>query len=212
MAVSLSFFTIFAPEMRTNAHKPLLNMAENNAKQATEAQQTRAYAGYYGLWVGACWVACFGFSMAGLSQPLLGNLGLLTGLASFPLAVWLFRGFRDHVAPLPLRRAWHLSWMTFMAAALLCTAAQYIYFAYIDGGHLMRAYTAMLQQPEVVDMLRQLMPGEDVETMTNQALEAFATTPPSQLAIQFLFWNALLATIVALPTALMSKGKVRNEK
>lgn len=174
---------------------------------ATAAQQTRAYAGYYGLWVGACWIACFGLSMAGLTQPMLSNIGFLAGLASLPMAVWLLRGFRDHVAPLPLRRAWHLAWMTFLAAALLCTAAQYIYFAYIDGGHLMRAYTDMLQQPEVHDMLQQMLPGQDVDTLANQALETFSTTPPSELAIQFLFMNVLIATVVAIPVAFMSKGE-----
>jgi len=176
------------------------------------AQQTRAYAGYYGLWVGSCWIACFSLFMAGLTQPLLSNVGLLVGLASLPLAVWLLRGFRDHVAPLPLRRAWYLAWMTFGAAALLCTAAQYIYFAYIDGGHLMRAYTDMLQQPEVHDMLQQMLPGQDVDALTSQALDAFASTPPSELAIQFLFWNILLATVVAFPTALFSFSRPTTPK
>ena len=175
------------------------------------AQQTRAYAGYYGLWVGACWIACFGLSMAGLTQPLLSNVGFLAGLSSLPLAVWLLRGFREHVAPLPLRRAWHLAWMTFLAAALLCTAAQYIYFAYIDGGRLMRAYTDMLQQPEIHDMLQQMLPGQDVDTLANQALETFASTPSSDLAIQFLFWNVLIATVVAIPVAFMSKDKSKTD-
>ena len=182
----------------------------DQTSRASTAQQTRAYAGYYGLWVGTCWIACFSFSMAGLTYPLLSNVGLLMGLASLPVAVWLLRGFRDHVAPLPLRRAWHLAWMTFGAAALLCTAAQYIYFAYIDGGHLMRAYTDMLQQPEVHDMLQQMLPGQDVDTLANQAFETFSSTPASELAIQFLFWNILIATILAIPVALMSKGEKEN--
>lgn len=186
-------------------------MAENNdnkrSREVSSAQQTRAYAGYYGFWVGSCWVLSFGLVMAGLSSPFWGNLGFVAGVLSLPLAVSLLRGFRDHVAPLPLRRAWYLSWMTFLAAALLCTAAQYIYFAYIDNGQLVRYYSEMLQQPEVQDLLARMLPGQDSTAVMNEAINTFAVTPPSQLAFQFLFWNVLLATVVAFPVALMCKEK-----
>ena len=48
-------------------------------REATTAQQTRAYAGYYGLWVGLLWVLSFGLTIYGLCSPLAGNLGLLAG-------------------------------------------------------------------------------------------------------------------------------------
>ena len=54
-------------------------------------------------------------------------------------------------------------------------------------------------------MLSRMLPGQDTEAMMNEALSLFAATPPSQLAIQFLFWNVLLATIVAFPVALLGK-------
>lgn len=179
---------------------------------ATDAQQTRAYAGYYGLWVGLCWALSFGLTMAGLTSSVWGNIGLLTGVMSLPLGIWLLRGFRDHVAPLPLRRAWHLAWMMFLAAALICTAAQYVYFAYMDGGLLVRTYTDLLQQPEVQDLLSQMLPGQDGTAVMDEAISVFAATPPSQLALQFLFWNVLLATIVAFPVALASKDPFKIEK
>lgn len=177
----------------------------NRPQAATDANQTRAYAGYYGLWVGLCWVISFGMYIAGLRAPAWGTMGLLVGLLSLPLGVRLLRSFRDQVGPLPLRRAWYLSWMMFLAAALICTSAQYIYFAYIDDGLLVRSYTELLQQPEAQDMLSRMLPGQDTEAMMNEALSLFAATPPSQLAIQFLFWNVLLATIVAFPVALLGK-------
>ena len=182
-------------------------MAENNENEKWSGTQTRAYAGYYGLWVGLLWILSFGLTMAGLTRPLLSNLGLIAGLCSLPVGVNLVRGFRDTVGPLPLRRAWHLSWMMYLAAALLCTAAQYIYFAYIDGGRLVRVYSEMLSQPEIQDMLAKLMKGQDVEQIANEALATFGSTPPSLLAMQFLFWNVLLATLLAIPTMLMAKKK-----
>mgnify|MGYP002855156217 CR=1 FL=1 len=170
----------------------------------TDSQQTRAYAAYYGLWVGLCWAASFALTMYALSHPSVGSLGLILGLCSVPLGVWLMRGFRQTVAPLPLRRAWHMAWMMFLCAALLCSAAQHIYFAYIDGGLLVRSYSEMFQQPELHDMMQQMLPGQNIDTMMEEALTAFSTTPPSQLALQFLFWNVLLATFLAFPTALLS--------
>ena len=189
-------------------------MLENNDNkqrdEAGTAKQTRAFAAYYGLWIGICWALSFGLFIAGLSRPLLGNIGLLTGVCSFPLGVRLLRGFRDHIAPLPLRRAWHLSWMMFLAAAMICTAVQYIYFAYFDNGLLVRTYTDILQQPEMQDLVARMMPGQNGIEMMNDAVNIFAATPPSQLAFQFLFWNVLLATVLALPAALMAKGEPQS--
>lgn len=179
--------------------------------QVTESQQTRAYAAYYGLWVGLCWVASFALTMWGLKAPFAGNFGLLVGLCSIPLAVWLLRGFRETIAPLSLRRAWYMAWMMFIGAALLCTAAQYIYFAYLDDGLLVRSYSEMLQQPEMHDMIARMLPGKDVDSTINEALTMFSATPPAQLAIQFLFWNVLLATFVAFPTALFSFSRTKSE-
>ncbi len=99
-------------------------MANDTKKEYTDSQQSRAYAAYYGLWVGLCWIGSFALTMYGLKEPFAGNFGLLIGLCSLPLAIWLLRGFRELVAPLPLRRAWHMAWMMFLCAALLCTAAQ----------------------------------------------------------------------------------------
>lgn len=187
-------------------------MANQNNRDVTVSQQTRAYAAYYGLWAGLCWIGSFALSMIGLQTPLAGNLGLLLGLLSIYFVVRLMRGFRENIAPLPLRRAWYMAWMIFAAAALLCTAAQYIYFAYIDGGLLMRTYSELMQQPEVMTAMQQMLPEENVEELMNQAFAAFAATPPSQLALQFLFWNLILATIFAIPTALLAyKGQSKNQ-
>lgn len=182
----------------------------NNSANITEGQQTRAYAGYYGLWVGLCWIASFALSVHGLQSPFASNLGLLVGLLSFPLGVKLLRGFGQHIAPLSLGRAWRLSWLMYGAAAMLCTAAQYIYFAYLDGGLLVRSYTDLLEQPEMQDVMTQIL-GPDSQAIAQEALNAFAATPPAQLALQFLLWNLLLATFLAFPTALFSFTRKKPE-
>ncbi len=176
----------------------------DNKQKSGSSQQIRAYAAQYGLWVGLCWVASFALTMYALSHPSVGSFGMILGLCSVPLGVWLMRGFRQTVAPLPLRQAWYMAWLMFLGAALICTAAQYVYFAYIDGGQLVRSYSELLEMPEMHDILQQMMPGKDIEAMMNEALNTFSSTPPSQLALQFLFWNVLIATLFAFATALFS--------
>lgn len=187
-------------------------MSKPTEKNVTDAQQSRAFAAWYGLWVGVLWVASFGLTVWGLTTPVVGNFALLVGLASLPLAVWMLRGFREVVAPLPLRRAWYMAWMMFLCAALLTTAAQFVYFAYFDEGRIAVAYSGIIAQPEMHDMLQRMMPGQDVDALANEAITAFNETPPSQLAIQFLFWNVLLATIFAIPTAFLSFKKTPDAK
>ena len=179
-------------------------MSNPATPNATDAQQSRAYAAWYGFWVGCVWVISFALAMWGLRAPLASNMAVLVGLASVPLAVWMLRGFRDMVAPLPLRRAWHMAWMLFLGAALLLTAAQFVYFTYLDGGRLAAAYTELIAQPEMHDLLQRMMPGQDVDALVGEAITTFSATPPAQLALQFLFWNVLIATFCAFPVALFS--------
>lgn len=184
-------------------------MATNH--EYTQAQQSRAYAFHYGFWVGLCWVGSFMLTVAGLSSPMMSNLGLLMGLGSLVLGVSLLRGFRDHIGPLPLGRAWYMSWLTFMAAALLCTAFQYIYFAYLDDGAFVVAYTEMLHRPEMEEAIDNMFPQEDMRKQMDEFISIFSTTPPAQKAISFLMANVLLASIVAFPVALFSKDPMKTD-
>lgn len=170
----------------------------------TPGQQSRAFAAWYGVQVGLCWTASFGLFMWGLQQPFASNFSLLVGLASVPLAVWLLRGFRRDIAPLSLRRAWHMAWLLFLCAAMITTAAQYIYFAYLDGGLLARAYSELLTSPEYRPLLQQMLPGQDIDALATDMTAMLAQTTPSQLTMQLAFMNVLLATILAIPTALFS--------
>lgn len=184
-------------------------MSNNNAN-ITDGQQTRAYAGYYGLWIGLCWIASFALTVRGLQSPFLSDLGFLLGFASLVLGIKLVSGFAKNVAPLPLGRAWRLAWLMYGAAALLCTAAQYIYFKYIDGGLLVRSYQELLEQPQMQDLIKKAM-GPEGMTMVQDALNLFAATPPAQIALQWLLLNIILATIFAFPTALFSyTRKLKN--
>ena len=140
----------------------------------------------------------------GIAAALRKQLLASCGLASVPLAVWLLRGFRRDIALLSLRRAWHMAWLLFLCAAMITTAAQYIYFAYLDGGLLARAYSELLTSPEYRPLLQQMLPGQDIDALATDMTDMLAQTTPSQLTMQLAFMNVLLATILAIPTALFS--------
>lgn len=170
----------------------------------TPRQQSRAYAAWYGLQVGLCWVLSFGLSMWSLREPFAGNFALLIGLASIPFAVWLMRNFRRTVASLSLRRAWHMSWMLFLCAALITTAAQYVYFAYLDGGQLARSYGEIMSDPMYQPLLQQMLPGQDLVALADEITTMLSSTSPSQMAMQLSVWNVLIATVFAIPTTFFS--------
>jgi len=177
---------------------------ENRQPEVTEGQQSRAYIAWYGLQVGLCWVASFALAMWGLTTPLAGNFALLVGIASVPLAVWLLRDFNRKISPLTLRRAWHMAWMMMICAAIITTAAQYIYFAYMDDGLLVRAYSEMCQQPEMQVMLQQMF-GADADKMVDEALTIMGATSASQMSLQLMMWNVLLGTVLAIPVMLFGR-------
>lgn len=186
-------------------------MTEQNRKEISESRQTRAYAANYGWWVGLSWIGSFALFILGLKEPLAGNLGLLLGLSSLLQMIYLLRGFRDNIAPLSLGRAFRMAWLAFMAAALLTTAAQYIYMAYIDDGLMMRSFSEIMQQPEMAEAMRQMMPGQDGEKILNESFQALLATTPTQFAFSFLFWNMVLATLFAFPTALFSFSRPKTD-
>lgn len=179
-------------------------------QDATTRQQTRAYAAWYGVQVGLCWIASFGLIIYGLKAPLAGHIGLAFGIFSVPIAIKLMRQFRDQISELPLRRAWHMALMLYLCAALLLAFAQYIYFAYIDGGYMARSYGEILTSPEYRPMLEAMLPGQDFDQLANDIITTFSTISPARLAVQMLPLSLFMAIIFAVPTAFLSFSKPTN--
>lgn len=184
---------------------------DNNLPPITEGQQSRAFAAWYGVQVGLCWVLSFGLAMWGLREPMACNFALITGFCSIPLAIRLLRDFGANIAPLRLRRAWHMAWMMYLCACLITAAAQYIYFAYLDDGALLRTYTTLLSDPMYQPMLETMLPGQDIQTIGDEITATLTSITPAEMTFQLGFWNVLLATILAIPTALFSFGRESQE-
>ncbi len=173
---------------------------------ATSYRQLRAYAAQYGGIIGLMWVVSFSFYIIGLTQPLIGNIGLLMGIMSVWAAGMLIRKFRREIVAI---RYWHSWWMgvlIFMYAALLMAAAQFIYFRYIDNGLMIDTYATIMQQPEAVATIQAMMPGEDVTKMTEEVISLLKTISPIQLTFNFLTYNLFFGIFLAIPAAWIGRS------
>lgn len=164
-------------------------------------QQLRAFAAQYGTIVGLMWIVSFSFFIIGLTQPLLGNLSMLFGLLSIYVAISLVRKFRRDITPLNFWQAWRMSSLIYSYAALLMAVAQFIYFQYIDDGLLISTYIETMNKPEVITMMQSMMPGEDLKSVSQQAVDMLKSITPIQLTIELLIYNLFLGVLLTIPTA-----------
>lgn len=168
---------------------------------AINYKQFRAFAAQYGTVIGLMWIVSFSFYIIGLTHPLIGNISLLTGLCSFPVAGFFIRKFKRDIAAISFSQAWWMSMLIYMYASLLMAVAQFIYFRHIDNGLLVNTYSSIMQQPEAVAMMQQMMPGEDVTEASRKVIELLKSISPIQLTFQFLMYNLFMGVLFSIPTA-----------
>ncbi len=173
--------------------------------------QARDYAARLGLLAGALWVASFYCSIYGLGDALLGNVGIWLGLISPFIVGMNLQTLRRRGIEVPYRRLWYMAWLTFLYATLLTTAAQFIYFRYLDGGHLVNAYSELLQQPEFQQLLGQMLPGEDPAKVTKEFMDAISAISPLDITLTFSIYNLFLSTVLAPFAALIGKFGRKGE-
>ena len=91
-----------------------------------------------------------------------------------------------------------------MYASLLMALAQYVYFAYIDGGHLVSAYSALASTPEAASMLEAYGMGKQ---QMQQAISEMAQTDPIYIVLNILSMNVTCGIVLSLPAAAIIKRK-----
>ena len=167
----------------------------------TNYRQLRDFSAQFGCIVGLMWIASFTFYIIGLTHPLAGNISLLLGLLSVGTAGMLVRKFRIEVQPLRFGRAWWMSALIFMYASILMAVAQFIYFRYIDNGLLVDTYSSLMQQPEYIKLMQDMVPGQDAQEIIRQTLDLLRSISPIELTFEFLIYNILFGFLLALPAA-----------
>ncbi len=169
--------------------------------EQTNYAQLRAYAAQYGTIVGLMWIASFAFFIVGLVRPLIGNVSLFVGLASIFVAGYLVRKFNREVAAVRFRQAWWMSIQVFMYASLLMAAGQFVYFRFIDNGLLIDTYSEILQRPQAIHMIQDMMPDEDPDAFRERIVTLLQQITPIQFTFEFLIYNFLLGFFLSIPIA-----------
>ena len=171
-----------------------------------EYQQLKAFARVDGAYLGVVWIASFALYIGGLTSPLMGLAGALLAVLSPVFAAVRLAKFRNNARNgiISFRRAAAYYILMFLYASLLMALAQYVYFAYIDGGHLVSAYTALTDTPEAAAMLEAY--GMSKQQM-QQAISEMAQTDPIYIVLNILSMNVTCGIVLSLPVAAILKRK-----
>ncbi|MBP5278444.1 MAG: DUF4199 domain-containing protein [Prevotella sp.] len=173
-----------------------------------EIEQVQAFSRVDGAVVALFWIVSFLFFVGNFSNPLLGLISFTIGAVSLVYAALRLRKFRDNVldGSISFWRAYGYSTMTYLYAALLFAAAQFIYFQFIDHGYLMNQYSAIAQTKEFVEMMKIYgITPEDLKI----GMENIAALRPIEIALQFFSLNVMMGVFVSLPVAAIMRKKKR---
>ena len=166
--------------------------------------QLRAFARVDGTYVGILWIASFACYLGGLSSPMLGLLGGILAVASPFFAAKRLIKFRDDIrdGEISGRRSMLYYALMFFYASLLFALAQYLYFAFIDGGYLLSEYTSMLSSSEMKQAMQAY--GMTADQLM-EGLTEFANTSPIMTALNIMTMNITIGLIFSLPVSLITR-------
>ena len=170
----------------------------------------KAFARIDGAMLAVVWIGSFACYVAGMATPFYGMVAMVLMLST-PFFVGIRLGkFRDVGLGglISMRRGWAYSVYVFFYAAVLLALAQYVYFAYIDQGYLMMAFTQALSTPEA----KQMIENAGMQQAIKESLQSMGELRPIDYALNVLTVNILLGIVVGLPIgALMKREELRKQ-
>jgi len=170
--------------------------------------QLKAFARIDGVLLAVVLIGSFACYLIGMQAPLYG-LGAMALLLSVPFLLgWRLKRFRDvgldgHISFL---RAWGYVMFVFFYGGLLFALAQYVYFAYLDGGYLINSLSEMMALPENSEMLRQL----GMTRQIDESLTLMRQMRPIDLSLQALTMLLMIGPFVGLPVAAVIKREMKK--
>lgn len=155
-----------------------------------------------GLRVGLVWIVSFCIVVFTFPS-FLSEVGLLTGLMALPIAGLSLRRLKSMVEDITTWRLAWVSWYTYMCAVLLLTAAQYVYFAFLDKGRLLRNMTELYSSPETTEALQQAG-ATDMLNVIQESLEQMGEMTTKDMMMGFLLMNMMMGVAFALLSMLFT--------
>lgn len=169
-----------------------------------EYKQLAAFARIDGLYLGLLWIVSFSCFIGNFSHPMLGSAAMLIALYSPFFVARRLKKFRDTARDgiISFRRALAYSMFVFFYGSLIFAVAQYVYFAFIDGGYVINQYSKMFSTPEAKQMINALF-GNDMQM--KRELLTMSEIRPIELALNFLSCNISVGIITSVPIAAILK-------
>ena len=177
---------------------------EQNYTEKDSSRGHMDYAGRCGLLVGGMWTVSFLCSIYSLSYPLLGYAGNTVALLSLYALYLVVVRYRAFVAPLRLPGCLKVAWLTCLFAGLLTTLAQYLYFRFLDGGHLVSAMAELLNNEQYREALKQMMPGVDLRQM----VDMLGNIKMGDMVLNLWVFNIFLSFPISLLAGIL--GSLKN--
>jgi hypothetical protein len=121
----------------------------------------RRYAMYFGTCMGIYWIIKFIIFLLGLSSPFLSLLFTVLTIAVPFIGVYYTRSFRNRICggSITFMQSWAFMVFMYISASLLVAVAHYIYFRFMDNGHVMDVYARFagaMEQEEALAMIRSM--------------------------------------------------------
>lgn len=177
---------------------------------APEYIQLKAYARQDGFFLSLLWIASFVFYVMGISNDMLGMAALMLAVMTPFFVAGRLRKFRDEGRDgvISFRRSYAYTVLVFFYGAVLLAVAQFLYFAYLDNGYLVSAFSKIMTSTEGKAMLQQY----GMTEVMNQSLSELASIRPIDFALNILTVNIMLGFILGIPIGLASFRAVKLDK
>lgn len=180
----------------------MISMEQNPYEMDTPKDRID-YAGKCGVLLGVMWMVAFLCSIYSLDNPLLGYAGNTVALLSLYALYLIIVRYRAFVTPLRFLSCCKMAWLTCLFAGLLTTLAQYLYFRFIDGGHLMLSLTEMLHDEQYRQAFKQAMPHVTPEDM----VQLLSSIKMNDMVLGLWSFNLFISFPMSLTAAIFASLK-----
>lgn len=160
-----------------------------------------------GTILGLYWIATAAIYILGLSNTMLSALFLMMIIFTPFFAAALVVRYRKQECDnkMTFLTAWSFLIIMYVCASLLFAVAQYIYFIFIDNGFFM---TFLQEQISLLQQVPELDP-TTVDSL-KQVAELWGEMTTSDIVLQFLSSNMMIAGIITPITAIFVKRTTKN--
>ena len=176
---------------------------------APEYIQLKAFARQDGFFLALLWIASFASYILGITNQILAMLALMLALMTPFFVAGRLRKFRDEGRDglISFARSYAYTILVFFYGAVLLAVVQYLYFAFVDNGYLLNAFTKAVSSEEGQQLIQQY----GMTQMVDDSLAEMSSIRPIDYALNILTINIMLGFVLGVPIGLLSYRTHKQE-